>query len=133
MKTLVLFLVLLCGAGAQYYPGEITSAQPFTGSARTSALTTSSVSYAMSFSCGLIINTETGEVTIPKDMKMDEAAREFWKQIEMAYPYAFPKDRVKKTEPLEINWGPQFVLFVKGKTIELGLRSDGVLVWREIK
>ena len=41
----------------------------------------------------LVISTETGKVTIPDGMEMDEAARLFWSAVERAFPDMFTAKR----------------------------------------
>ncbi len=47
------------------------------------------------FQCGLVINPNTGEVKIPKGLKLDEASLGFWTGLESAYPYAFPRQAMR--------------------------------------
>jgi hypothetical protein len=39
----------------------------------------------------IVIHLETGEVSIPEDMSISEASREFWKSVETMYPVLFTR------------------------------------------
>jgi hypothetical protein len=46
-------------------------------------------SQIMTFLCGIKINLETGEVTIPEGMSLSEASRAFWEAVGDRYRPGF--------------------------------------------
>ncbi len=91
MKT-ILFLVLLCAVRAE---DSLTVA-----SSQYTTISDSMLTYptTLSFANGLTIDCATGEVKIPKDLKLSDASKEFWREIENAFPYSFRGDRVRKDD-----------------------------------
>lgn len=87
MKTTLLFLALLCGAQGQTVPEKTYTKTTGAGITYLSNYSSDS-DYCISLRCGLSISMSSGAVTIPKDVSLDTASREFWKAIEMAYPHA---------------------------------------------
>lgn len=113
----------------------------------------------------IVINFKTGQVDLPKDMKLPDAAVAFWLQVARCFPDLRRAILTGDPTPLTTAWKvgrlvlaaqvesppnridrdmivvPTDTLRVTGKrwnfspdeTIEIGLRSDGVLVWREVK
>jgi hypothetical protein len=126
MKYVILFLALICGA----YSQESVVVDPssiYYGT--TSAMSTLSYPTTLSFANGLTINCSTGEVKIPEGLKMSDAAREFWREIENAFPYAFPKDRVKKEKETTVTYDDgERTVVIHGAHVRLNgimLDSDG--------
>lgn len=83
------------------------------------------------------ISYKDGSVTL-KDVTLDEAAREFWNKVGEAFP-EFSEAvilgyRARKQEEniRTVEW--MTTLFqVNGRPGYMGVRSDGVVVWKEIK
>ncbi len=59
-----------------------------TGPQTTLTLSASYRTITFSIGSGLSIDCSNGNVTLPKDMKMDDAAIEFWKSVAKCFPEA---------------------------------------------
>lgn len=101
------------------------------------------------------INCKTGEVTLPKGMKLDDAAVAFWLRVGQVFPEVREAILSTTIPRTTTTWGEDYVrqhqMFPGeptqltkfhfallqgsrgGAAYELGLRSDGVIVWREVK
>ena len=152
MKTTILFLALLCGAFAAETPivfdgGTLDFKYPRNLSIKAG-------------SGQIVIDFKTGNVELPKDMKLPDAAVAFWLRVAEAFPEMRRAIISGNPEPLTTMWGEDYLkahaslmigatkeqaasvtkmyfVMIAGSDgrpgYEFGLRSDGVVVWREIK
>jgi hypothetical protein len=102
----------------------------------------------------IVINLQTGQVDLPKDMTLPNAAVAFWLQVARSFPECRNAILLGDSTPLTTTWGEDYMKehpmfggevaakkfhFIMltgprgGPSYELGLRSDGVVVWREVK
>lgn len=154
MKTTIIFLALLCGAVGQRL--EVPSEVYVTSTRETLNLTYSSNLSIRAGTGQIIIDLKTGNVELPKDMKLPDAAMAFWLRVAQAFPECRRAIISGDTTPLTTIWGDDWLKKYPAKNpspnatiakicfiailpsegrpgYEFGLRSDGVTVWREIK
>lgn len=103
----------------------------------------------------IVIDLKTGQVTLPKDMPLPDAAVAFWLRVAQAFPECRRAIISGNSEPLTTMFGEDYLKShpkLAGKVAniskfyfvmiqpndgelgyEFGLRSDGVVVWREVK
>jgi hypothetical protein len=86
----------------------------------------------------IVINFKTGQVDTPKDMILPDAAVAFWLRVAQCFPEIrsaiLTGDPTPLTTEWKINGAPIMRMMTpQMKAYELGLRSDGVVVWREVK
>ncbi len=82
------------------------------------------------------INLKTGQVDLPKDMTLPDAAVAFWLRVAQCFPECRQAMLTGDPTPLTIKWlGRSGISRSYNPDIvyELGLRSDGVVVWKEVK
>ena len=89
----------------------------------------------LSIQCGsgaIKIEYATGKVTLPEGVDLDDAAKKFWKAVADAFPEA-RREIIGDNRTVE--WKGNVLIYgPNGRPMhELGLRYDGVVVWREIK
>lgn len=136
MKPTLLFLALvtaLCGQPAEAETGKLLfSAGP---SVDVTGWQTSSL--VLSAGKGQItINLKTGQVDLPKDMTLPDAAVAFWLRVAQCFPEVRQAIITGDPTPKTVEWidfGPSTTLNANNRPIRIGLRSDGVVIWREAK
>ena len=131
MKKYALYLALLCGALAQ--PLSVPAKFAITSNQVLDLHTNYPSSLFIKAGTGqIVISFKTGNVELPKDMKLPDAAVAFWLRVAQAFPECRRAIISGNSEPLTTEWlESRAGVFGVGK--QLGLRSDGVVVWREIK
>lgn len=81
------------------------------------------------------IDLKTGQVDLPKDMTLPDAAVAFWLRVAQAFPECRQAMLTGDPTPKTTEWMETNNAFLSfnGRRIDVGLRSDGVVVWREVK
>ncbi len=106
MKAIILFIALLCGAVAQETLTakglESVATTATTGDWTLLSSVNTTTAYTMTFPCGIVVNPNNGEVTIPKGLAITDASREFWTGLASAYPHAFPHQYAARTDAEEV-------------------------------
>jgi hypothetical protein len=151
MKTLLLFLALTLAAQLEWNKLYAADQLADTSKATFVSGTTATLAYQqplnLTISAGkgyIAIDFKTGQVTLPKDMTLPDAAVAFWLKVAQAFPECREAMLTGDPTPLTTEWtklrlsgeniqDPYFPVSAYLHTIELGLRSDGVVVWREVK
>lgn len=155
MKSIVLFLALATALCAQplTVPKEAVPQLVFATNDNLFLEPTTPLNLAIrAGDSSIVINLKTGQVDLPKDMTLPDAAVAFWLRVAQAFPECRQAMLTGDPTPLATMWGDDvkdkiptpagakitrvhFILFTKpdGTRLEAGLRSDGVVVWREVK
>lgn len=131
MKTITTFLALataLCGQTS-----EAVSSEPLL-SLSTAVDMSAWMPNALVLSAGkgnITINLRTGQVDLPKDITLPDAAVAFWLRVAQAFPECRQAIITGDPTPKTVDWMSDPVAV--RKKVELGFRSDGVVVWRAVK
>lgn len=159
MKTIILFLALVTALFGQApvinNPTESAKMQWAVSHGTTTAMRLDTAPLNLTLKAGdgnIVINLRTGQVELPKGMSMPDAAVAFWLRVAQCFPECRRAMLAGDPTPPTTMWGQDwlktqtgnaslnvskfhFVLIggTHGPSYELGLRSDGVVVWREVK
>jgi hypothetical protein len=86
------------GSVAVIYDDATVSHMPLSAPANSNNCITYSeleVSLSLTFANGIEISLETGKVTIPDGVELDEASREFWRAVDGLY-FTWPNEREER-------------------------------------
>lgn len=84
----------------------------------------------------IVINFATGQVTLPEGMQLSDAAIAFWLRVAQCFPECREAILTGDPTPKTVMWQPverQPYNVIGKRDYQIGLRSDGVVAWREVQ